>query len=149
MNVNEMIRTLHPKLLDDLPADEPAAIGSRRDLRRLNTLMGHAAIIARCLKNIFPHEPPSRILEIGAGDGQLLLRVARRLHSSRWINSQRSHHPESATQFPPLSEGEREGASTTTTVSNPPLTSAAALVDVLFIDLQNLLVLTPKSNSPF
>ena len=168
-----MIRTLHPELLDDLPADEPAAIGSRRDLRRLNTLMGHAAIIARCLKNIFPHKPPSRIVEIGAGDGHLLLRIARQMHSSCWIHSQRSHHREGAAQFPPLPEGleplgkrrkesgrsqrpartERAGASeslgrgegestsTTTTVSHPPLpsTSATPLVDVLFIDLQNLL----------
>ena len=72
-----MIRTLQPELLDTLPAHDASAIGSRRDLRRLNNLMGHARVIARSLKKIFPKSPPSHILEIGAGDGHLLLRVAK------------------------------------------------------------------------
>jgi SAM-dependent methyltransferase len=78
-----VIRTLHPELIDDLPADHPSAIQTRRDLRRINTLMGHAGILTRSLEKLFPLQPPSRILEIGAGDGELLLRVARRL-SGKW-----------------------------------------------------------------
>jgi SAM-dependent methyltransferase len=79
----DVIRSLHAELVDDLPADHPGAIQSRRDLRRINTLMGHVGILARALKKAFPHQPPSRILEIGAGDGEVLLRIARRL-SPRW-----------------------------------------------------------------
>ena len=63
-----MIRTLQPELLDSLPAHDASAIGSRRDLRRLNNLMGHARVIARSLKEIFRSEPPAQIVEIGAGD---------------------------------------------------------------------------------
>jgi SAM-dependent methyltransferase len=80
-----VIRSLHPELVDDLPADHPAAIQTRRDLRLLNTLMGHAGIFTRALKDIYPHKPPSRILEIGAGDGELLLHVARRL-GRKWYD---------------------------------------------------------------
>jgi SAM-dependent methyltransferase len=78
-----VIRTLQSELLDDLPADHSGAIHSRRDLRRLNTLMGHAGILTNSLKKVFPKNPPSRILEIGAGDGELLLRVAGQF-SPKW-----------------------------------------------------------------
>jgi hypothetical protein len=74
-----VVRTLHPELVDELPADHPGAMQSRRDLRRINTLMGHAGILARSLRPVFPLQPPSRIVEIGAGDGEILLRVARRM----------------------------------------------------------------------
>ena len=74
-----MIRSLRPELVDELPANHPDAIETRRDLRRINTLMGHAGILTRSLKRIFPGKPPSRVTEIGAGDGEILLRVARRL----------------------------------------------------------------------
>jgi SAM-dependent methyltransferase len=78
-----VIRTLQAELVDDLPADHPGAIQTRRDLRRINTLMGHAGIFARSLKKVFPQHPPARMLEIGAGDGEILLRVAKRL-AGRW-----------------------------------------------------------------
>jgi hypothetical protein len=78
-----VIRTLQAELLDELPAHHPGARHSRRDLRRLNTLMGHAGILTDSLQKVFPKNPPSRILEIGAGDGELLLRVARQL-SPKW-----------------------------------------------------------------
>lgn len=84
-----MIRTLHSELVDDLPPDHPGAIATRRDLRLLNTLMGHGSIFARSLKKLFPQKNPSSIVEIGAGDGELLLRIARRF-AGRW-------HPVSAT----------------------------------------------------
>jgi SAM-dependent methyltransferase len=80
-----VIRTLHPELVDVLPADHPGAVGSRRDLRRINALMGHAGILASSLKNVFPAQPPRRLLEIGAGDGKILLRVAQRLPRN-WRN---------------------------------------------------------------
>jgi hypothetical protein len=134
-----VIRTLHPELLDDLSANDPGAIGSRRDLRRLNILMGHATIIARALKKIFPTALPARIVEIGAGDGELLLRVASSLH--RWMKSVGNPHLRSVTQRPPLptgeGRGEGEGNSINLPVSNPQRISAPT--DVLFIDLKNLL----------
>jgi hypothetical protein len=140
-----VIRTLHPELLDDLSPNDPGAVGSRRDLRRLNTIMGHAGIIARSLKKIFVKRPPASIVEIGAGEGHLLLRVAKRMHSLRWIESQDNHQSENVTQFHPLPKGEGrgegEGRSITTTVSNPQVHAALTTpaVDVLFIDRQNLL----------
>lgn len=80
-----MIRSLHSELVDDLPPEHPGAIQTRRDLRLLNTLMGHTGILTRALKRTFPKKFPSRIVEIGAGDGDILLRVARRLAGS-WYN---------------------------------------------------------------
>lgn len=76
-----MIRTLHPELVDNLPADHPGAIQSRRDLRRLNLCMGHAGILAREVKSVSPQKPLT-ITEIGAGDGELLLRIAQRLRGN-------------------------------------------------------------------
>lgn len=74
-----MVRALHAELLDELPADNPAATRSRRDLRLLNALMGHTGIFVRSLKAVRPRTNPCRLVEIGAGDGQVLLRAARRL----------------------------------------------------------------------
>jgi hypothetical protein len=78
-----VIRSLHSELVDELPQEHPAAIQTRRDLRRINTLMGHAGIFTRSLKKLFPASSPSRMVEIGAGDGEILLRVARRL-AGQW-----------------------------------------------------------------
>jgi Methyltransferase domain len=69
-------RTIQPELLDELPADNPGAIRSRRDLLRLNTWMGNAQTIAKALKNTLEPDAPHRIVELGAGDGEFLLRVA-------------------------------------------------------------------------
>ena len=71
-------RRLETELLDVLPADDPAAVRSRRDLRRLNEVMLHPAIMAR---RMLRHSvaAPRRIIELGAGDGSLMLRLSRRL----------------------------------------------------------------------
>ena len=71
-------RRLETELLDVLPADDPAAVRSRRDLRRLNEVMLHPAIMAR---RMLRHsvDAPRRIIELGAGDGSLMLRLGRRL----------------------------------------------------------------------
>jgi hypothetical protein len=44
-----MERVVQPELLDELPARDPRAARSRRDLRRLNMLMGHHRIMANAL----------------------------------------------------------------------------------------------------
>jgi hypothetical protein len=71
-------RRLETELLDVLPADDPAAIRSRRDLKLLNAVMLHPVMMARRLRRLAP-VPPKRIVELGAGDGSLMLRLARRL----------------------------------------------------------------------
>ena len=70
-------RVLAPELLDLLPADDPRAIRSRRDLARINAVMGQSRIMAKALAQ-FP--PPHLVTDLGGGDGRFLLSVARRLH---------------------------------------------------------------------
>jgi hypothetical protein len=71
-------RRLEPELLDVLSADDPAAVRSRRDLRLLNAVMLHPGIMAR---RMLRHAvgAPKQIIELGSGDGSLMLRLCRRL----------------------------------------------------------------------
>ncbi|MER9654202.1 class I SAM-dependent methyltransferase [Mesorhizobium sp. M0152] len=71
-------RSLVPEILDGLAADDPRALASRRDLRRINVLMFQAPIMASLLRKFVP-KPPRRMLEIGAGDGTFMLKLARRM----------------------------------------------------------------------
>lgn len=72
-----MTRRIEAELLDELPADAPAAIRSRGDLRRVNWWMGHAGILRRALGG-FPSPALRHVVELGAGDGTLLLDLAAR-----------------------------------------------------------------------
>jgi SAM-dependent methyltransferase len=74
-----MERVLEREWLDGLPASDARAAGSRADLRRLNALLGHARILSRELGRRLPPTGPPRIADLGAGDGRLLLAIARRL----------------------------------------------------------------------
>lgn len=74
-----MKRVVAPEWLDELPPDDSAACASRRDLQRLNAWMRHAKIIARALRRLFSKDPPTRLAELGCGDGTLMLRVARQV----------------------------------------------------------------------
>lgn len=69
-----MERTIEPEWLDVLPASDRRAQRSRADLRRINSLMGNARHLARMLA-----APALRIADLGAGDGTVMLAVARRL----------------------------------------------------------------------
>ena len=51
-------RTLEPEWLDELPADDPRAMRSRRDLLRINALMTNSTLVARELHGVFPGTPP-------------------------------------------------------------------------------------------
>lgn len=77
-----MRRVVEPELLDALPPSDPRAIGSRGDLRRLNCIMAHAGILTRAFFRRRDADrsrtAPLRLIELGAGDGTLLLRLARR-----------------------------------------------------------------------
>jgi hypothetical protein len=74
-----MDRVVEPELSDGLPAADPRMLRVRRDLRRVNTLMGNPGIIARELLCLPDSARPRRLWELGCGDGLLLLDVARRL----------------------------------------------------------------------
>jgi hypothetical protein len=78
-SARDMERYVEPEWLDALPADAPAAIGSRRDLRRLNAWMGNARRLAQVLRTVRAGAHPVHLVEVGAGDGDLLLNVARRM----------------------------------------------------------------------
>jgi hypothetical protein len=72
-------RCVEPEWLDQLTENDVHAVGSRRDLRRINGWMLQSAIMARLLRRHCGVSPPRRIVDIGTGDGTFMLRVARRL----------------------------------------------------------------------
>jgi hypothetical protein len=76
-------RRVLPELLDELPADDPRAVRSRRDLRRVNWLMGSHSILLRALDATAPAAARMRLVELGAGDGTSMLRLARS-RSQHW-----------------------------------------------------------------
>jgi hypothetical protein len=77
-----MKRIVEPEILDTLSPVDPRAIRSRRDLRRVNSWMGNGGIMANALKENFSGEP-KQITELGAGDGNFLLQVAKK---TNWQN---------------------------------------------------------------
>lgn len=96
MRVVPFPRILEPEWLDELPATDSGAARSRADLRRLNALLGHPRLVARAIEDQLELQgrhrqsqnrpegrPPDgwlpRLADLGAGDGRLLLSVARRL----------------------------------------------------------------------
>src|SRR5262245_9331241 len=74
-----MKRQVEPELLDELAADDPRAVRSRQDLRRINAWMGNARIMAKILRSTCNGAAPRKLVELGAGDGTFLLRVAQLL----------------------------------------------------------------------
>jgi hypothetical protein len=76
-----MRRVVKPELLDRLPPDDPRAMRSRLDLRRVNAWMGNAGVLAGAMRSTADGAFPERIAELGAGDGTLLLEVARQTPS--------------------------------------------------------------------
>jgi SAM-dependent methyltransferase len=74
-------RILQPELLDELPANDPPAIASRRDLQRLNRWLGHLSFVESAVRDSFASGTPSTIVEIGCGDGTFALELVRRLNA--------------------------------------------------------------------
>lgn len=79
---SQAARSVTPERLDHLPAGDPLAVGSRRDLRLIHRVMGTVAALKGALRRLDCRQPPKRILELGAGDGSLLLRLAGALQPS-------------------------------------------------------------------
>jgi hypothetical protein len=71
-------RYIEPEWLDDLPPADPRATRARRDLRRINSWMLQPIIMARLLTRHAPART-RKLLDLGAGDGSFMLRVARKL----------------------------------------------------------------------
>jgi 2-polyprenyl-3-methyl-5-hydroxy-6-metoxy-1,4-benzoquinol methylase len=72
-------RTVAPEWLDQLPAQDPRAVQSRRDLRLLNFWMGNVRTMHTVLAGFCKAVSPMRLAELGAGDGTFFLRLARSL----------------------------------------------------------------------
>jgi hypothetical protein len=72
-------RRVEPEWLDTLPADDPDAARSRRDLRRINAWMFQTGIMARLLARNAGNSRPRTIVDLGAGDGTFMLGLARRM----------------------------------------------------------------------
>jgi hypothetical protein len=70
-------RVVTPELLDALQPDDPLARRSRGDLRRVHRVMRSVSILREAMRRLRLAAPPRRILELGAGDASLLLRLAR------------------------------------------------------------------------
>ncbi len=75
MNLSE--RRLTAELLDQLPADDPAAIRSRRDLRLINRLMGNFGWLRWQLREgLSRFDSRPFVVELGAGCGTFALSVS-------------------------------------------------------------------------
>jgi hypothetical protein len=77
-----MTRLVQPELLDTLPPTDPRALQSRRDLRRVNALMGNAGAIISFVTRylaIRGIQAPITIAEIGAGEGLIAVHLAHAL----------------------------------------------------------------------
>ncbi len=75
-------RSVRPEILDGLAEADPRAVRSRRALRRVNRVMGSRAILGRAVRDALAssaHNGRVRLLELGAGDGSLALRIAKGL----------------------------------------------------------------------
>jgi hypothetical protein len=80
MNLS-IARNVQPETLDHLAENDPRAMRSRADLRRINRIMGTRGIMLRALRKAVP--APRRIIELGAGDGTLMLGLAAQL-AAQW-----------------------------------------------------------------
>lgn len=77
-------RNLQPELMDDPSLDRDSHAAALAGLRRINSISGGNAMLARSLKQIasqLPAGEPLRVLDIGCGGGDVLTNVAKRFAS--------------------------------------------------------------------
>ncbi len=75
-NTRGMPRRVEPEWLDVMPACDPRAIRSRDDLRRVNRLLGSVGTLLRALDPLVEAGQSLDLIELGAGDGSLMLQLA-------------------------------------------------------------------------
>lgn len=80
-----IVRCVEPEWLDELSPEDPRAIRSRRDMQRVNRWMQQVGIMQRALTGCCGQYAPHMLLELGAGDGTFMLRLALRL-APHWKN---------------------------------------------------------------
>jgi hypothetical protein len=78
-----MTRCVEPEWLDEMSAEDPRAVRTRQDLRVINAFMQHVRMLTYVLTREDGLKSPRLIVELGAGDGTLMLRLAHRL-ATRW-----------------------------------------------------------------
>jgi hypothetical protein len=76
-------RRVEREMLDSLAAEDPRSQRSRQDLRRIQRAMATLPIVQHALDRGTSGFVPRTLLELGAGDGSLMLRLARR-RAARW-----------------------------------------------------------------
>jgi SAM-dependent methyltransferase len=79
-----MSRSVVPEELDALRPEDPRAQRSRRDLLRIHRAMRSVSILRAALLKLRLDAPPRRIIELGSGDGRLLLRFAQSMSPPWW-----------------------------------------------------------------
>jgi hypothetical protein len=82
---DEFPRRVMREILDELPASDPRARRSRADLRRINRIMAAVTWLKRGLSRAASARTRG-VVELGAGDGTLALRLARSLGNA-WIGA--------------------------------------------------------------
>jgi hypothetical protein len=80
-----LARRVERELLDGLAAEDPRARRSRGDLQRIHRAMATLPIVERALDRGASGFVPRTLLELGAGDGSLMLRLAQE-RAARWPN---------------------------------------------------------------
>ena len=78
-----LLRDVRPEWLDSLDPEDLRAIRSRQDLRRLNRCFLTNRLLGHPLATILKERQCARIVDLGAGDGDVLLGLARR-HARAW-----------------------------------------------------------------
>jgi hypothetical protein len=76
-------RRVEREMLDNLAAEDPRSQRSRQDLQRIQRAMATLPIVQHALDRGTSGFVPRTLLELGAGDGSLMLRLARR-RAARW-----------------------------------------------------------------
>lgn len=81
-------RLIEPEWLDELPPTDLRARHARRDLQRVNFVMGNVRILRRTLIRYLSTDGPLTLIELGAGDGISMLTLAHQLSAhfgrKRW-----------------------------------------------------------------
>lgn len=80
-------RLVTAELLDDLAPTDPRAGRSRRDLQRIHRALRSVSVLREGIARLGLAAAPRSIIELGAGDGTLLLRLLRTMHPP-WIGAE-------------------------------------------------------------